>query len=293
LRVRLPASIVRFSSATVRGTHHGGLTSRRSWLRIRQSPNITRLSPASVRIPQPRRANARRSWERAFVHRECRFSLRTNVVQQGAAGVSQPWYADPVAIALHRHGGLTPAALANVRLCIAKGVIWPVTGHRAWRQERGASAPRGKHPPLRIGKAYRRRCVAHATSSGGCKPPVESRPHASAKGGKSSHRSHRRGSENHGGLMPAALGCVFASPRTLLDSRRPAFAFPNHGGLTPAALVNARLCIAKGVIWPVTGHRAWRQERGASAPRGKRLPLRIGNAYRSRCVAHANESGGR
>jgi hypothetical protein len=41
---------------------------------------------------------------------------------------------------------------------------------------------------------------------------------------------------NHGGLTPAALGCVFASPRTLLDSRRPAFAFPNHGGLTPAAL---------------------------------------------------------
>jgi hypothetical protein len=90
----------------------------------------------------PRRADARRSWERAFVHRECRFSLRTNVVQPGAAGVSQPWYADPVANALHRHGGLTPAA----------------------------------------------------------------------------------------------LGCVFASPRTLLDSRRPAFAFPNHGGLTPAAL---------------------------------------------------------
>jgi hypothetical protein len=32
-------------------------------------------------------------------------------MQPGAAGVSQPWYADPVANALHRHGGLTPAAL--------------------------------------------------------------------------------------------------------------------------------------------------------------------------------------
>jgi len=71
----------------------------------------------------PRRAHARRSWERAFVHRECRFSLRTYVVQPGAAGVSQPWYADPVAIALHRHGGLTPAALVNVRLCIANVVF--------------------------------------------------------------------------------------------------------------------------------------------------------------------------
>jgi hypothetical protein len=40
----------------------------------------------------------------------------------------------------------------------------------------------------------------------------------------------------HGGLTPAALGCVFASPRTLLDSHRTAFAFSNHGGLTPAAL---------------------------------------------------------
>ena len=37
---------------------------------------------------------------------------------------------------------------------------------------------------------------------------------------------------NHGGLTPAALGCVFASPRTLLNSHRTAFAFPNHGGLT-------------------------------------------------------------
>jgi hypothetical protein len=42
-------------------------------------------------------------------------------------------------------------------------------------------------------------------------------------------------SPDHGGLTPAALGCVFASRWTMFDSRRAAFGSPNHGGLTPAA----------------------------------------------------------
>jgi hypothetical protein len=37
----------------------------------------------------------------------------------------------------HTHGGLTPAALVNVRFCIAKGVISPVNEHPSKRQERG------------------------------------------------------------------------------------------------------------------------------------------------------------
>jgi len=44
---------------------------------------------------------------------------------------------------LPTHGGLTPAALVHMRLCIAKGVIFPANERRALRQERGASAPRG------------------------------------------------------------------------------------------------------------------------------------------------------
>jgi hypothetical protein len=72
---------------------------------------------------EPRRAHARRSCERAFVQRECRFSLRTNVVQPGAAGVSQPWETNSGASALHYPGGLTPAALAKVRLCTANVVF--------------------------------------------------------------------------------------------------------------------------------------------------------------------------
>jgi hypothetical protein len=115
--------------------------------------------PAVVRRPRcdcvtpPRRAHARRS--------RLRVRLPASIVGFSSATVR----------ATH-HGGLTPAALANVRLCIEKGVIWPVTGHRAWRQERGASAPRGKHPLQRIGNAHRRRYVAHANESGGRKPPV-------------------------------------------------------------------------------------------------------------------------
>jgi hypothetical protein len=35
-------------------------------------------------------------------------------------------------------GGLTPAALVNVRFCIAKGVIFTENEHRSLHQERGA-----------------------------------------------------------------------------------------------------------------------------------------------------------
>jgi len=36
------------------------------------------------------------------------------------------------------HGGLTPAALVNVRSCTAKGVIFTENTHRSLHQERGA-----------------------------------------------------------------------------------------------------------------------------------------------------------
>jgi hypothetical protein len=41
---------------------------------------------------------------------------------------------------------------------------------------------------------------------------------------------------NHAGLTPVAPSCVFATFRTMFDSRGTAFGSPNHGGLTPAAL---------------------------------------------------------
>jgi hypothetical protein len=52
----------------------------------------------------------------------------------------------------------------------------------------------------------------------------------------------------HGGLTPAAPSCVFATFRTMFDSRGTACGSPNHGGLTPAAHVNVRLCIANGAL---------------------------------------------
>jgi hypothetical protein len=66
------------------------------------------------------------------------------------------------------HGGLTPAAPADVRLCIAKIAISPAD-IRTPTQEREASAPRGFSPQV------------------------------SAKRGKSSHGGRRRSSENDGG----------------------------------------------------------------------------------------------
>jgi hypothetical protein len=91
-----------------------------------------------MRFGKPRRADARRSYKRAFVQRECRFSLRTNVAQPGAAGVSQPWKPNAGASALHYHGELTAAALVNVRLFIAKIAILPADARCTGDQERGA-----------------------------------------------------------------------------------------------------------------------------------------------------------
>jgi hypothetical protein len=88
-------------------------------------------------------------------------------VQPGAAGVSQPWFwkharsgwiaivaqrrpvgglcTNTAAVALPYHGGLTPAALVDVRLCIAKIV-------------------------------FRRKTFASQHKSGGRKPPVVREP---------------------------------------------------------------------------------------------------------------------
>jgi hypothetical protein len=189
------------------------------------------------------------------------------------------------------HGGLTPAALVNVRLCIAKGVISPATGRRAVHQERGASAPRGTDPPLRIGNAHRRRYVAHATRSGGVSPPW-----SAVRVRARNAESHRMAvadavRKNHRGLTSRRSRLCVRPSANIIRFPSATVRATHHGGLTPAALVNVRLCIAKGVISPATGRRAWRQERGASAPRGIHPPLRIGNTHRRRHVAHAIRRG--
>jgi hypothetical protein len=70
------------------------------------------------------------------VHRECRYFSADRHRATGAAGVSQPWWANvlgrgktrAIADAFRSHGGLTPAALANVRLCTVNVVIFQPTG---------------------------------------------------------------------------------------------------------------------------------------------------------------------
>jgi hypothetical protein len=70
------------------------------------------------------------------VYRECRYFSADWHRATGAADVSQPWWANvlgrgktrAIANAFRSHGGLTPAALANVRLCTANVVIFQRTG---------------------------------------------------------------------------------------------------------------------------------------------------------------------
>ena len=131
---------------------------------------------------------------------------------------------------LPTHGGLTPAALVDVRLCTAKIVI--LSGERSLqqRQERGASAPRG---------------LANALTSA-----------------FRAHYRRRSPDDTHGGLTEGTVVRAYGCCRAMIHFCSTPSVLPSHGGLTPAALVNVRFCIAKGVISPVNEHPSKRQERG-------------------------------
>jgi hypothetical protein len=144
------------------------------------------------------------------------------------------------------HGGLTPAALVNVRSCTANVAfrsevrcaprLWfsPANRHCATRSG-------GRKPPVE--KCLSRRPESHICNSvrirnqkRGSKPPVECSRHTSSIRGNSSHCTCRCGSVNHGGLTPAALDGVRLPPKLALPS---ASRSADHGGLTPAALDGA------------------------------------------------------
>jgi hypothetical protein len=119
------------------------------------------------------------------------------------------------------HGGLTPAALVNVRSRIAR-------------------------------IAFLRR-HEHRTRSGGRKPPVVSQTRLQVR---FQHVADNVRRPLHGGLTPAALvrACGDDVPvrgESLL--RRP---YRDHGGLTPAALVNMRSRIAKIAFSPADARTA-------------------------------------
>jgi len=119
-------------------------------------------SQLQLRYSRPRRANARRSCERAFVHCKNRcFAGRRSHCNTRAGGRKPPVAPiNAIATAIHAHartpsaicrrtallsadahlpvhGGLTPAAPENVRLCTAKIVLSPADVRSA-TQERGA-----------------------------------------------------------------------------------------------------------------------------------------------------------
>jgi hypothetical protein len=166
-----------------------------------------------------------------------RVAVATVVSDQRAADACRWTKASAIAIALLTyHGGLTPAALVNLRSCIAKIVILSADGRRSRNKSGGRKPPVGNKTPLQIATAYLRRyapavavlsgawpgvancnrfsattCV-RATRSGWRKPAVVSRNALAAATSQLSRR----------GDPPAV--CT----RTPLQLRY-------HGGLTPVA----------------------------------------------------------
>jgi hypothetical protein len=160
-----------------------------------------------------RRADTRRSWC-VTPHCESRVSQQTNVVQPGAAGVSQPWYANvprrrktvACAGALLNHGGLTPAALGRMYVCASQKSL------------------------------FRRQTFAPQRKSGGRKPPVAPM-HAIVIRTRMTHKRFRRyvspvapinatatviRTHTVGGLLTngaGLCGCGFVHPRRA-DARR-------------------------------------------------------------------------
>jgi hypothetical protein len=192
----------------------------------------------------------------------------------GAVGVSRPWKTSAIAPALAFHGGLTPAALVNMRWSIAKIAF-------RWQTFAPQHRSGGRPPPVDSENALATTIPQYADD---CRRRTEE-PHCN------------RSNQNHGGLVAvcdsprtcvveprradgrrsrsrvrrrcATVGRIVLAlslPRTTAGSRPPLLArvrwFPNmtglllhtvgktwHGGLTPAALGHVRLCTADGALF--------------------------------------------
>jgi hypothetical protein len=170
---------------------------------------------------------------------------------------------------------------------------------------------------------FRRQTSAHQHKSGGASAPRGMYPaHANSKRRNSSHWNCKRGLQTHGGLTPAALGCVDDSRRTLRHSPRTARVMRTTAGsrpplsvvLTTAAEHYAILLAQRASCEPRRAYarRSWycafvhrkrryftgersccNQERGASAPRGRPLSetQRTGGTQASLAIASAHPTG--
>jgi hypothetical protein len=165
----------------------------------------------------PRRANARRSWLSALQYVHLAANERC---APAAAGVSQLWCEERVGLrkafaiarAIPNHGGLTPAALVNERSCSANGAIprWNVTSCTK-SGRRKPTVANVTHPP--VGNAYQQRHPFTRPGVSGVSQLCD----ASFPFGETRSPLPVR-LPNHGGLTPAALGCVFEICRATFDS---------------------------------------------------------------------------
>jgi hypothetical protein len=139
------------------------------------------------------------------------------------------------------HGGLTPAALVNVRSCIAQIVFYRQT-FALQRKSGGRKPPVGNKTPLQIATVHIRRAAYVQPVAAGVSQPWCG---SGACPGK----------RNHTAKIARRCRCVFRY----------------HGGLTPAALVHVRFCIAKIVILSADGRRNTANSGGRKPPVEKAL----------------------
>jgi hypothetical protein len=187
-----------------------------------------RMRGTATPISFPRRADAE-SWEKLRATRLASQRVSENCVH---------------------HGGLTPAALVNVRLCIAKGVISPVDRTPCMCTRSG-----GRQPP--VGNIRRCESETHIAGdmsrmqpgAGGVSPPWETSAAANRK--RTSQAICRACNQERGASAPRgtqafssglnARHCKCISFPRRADRRRSCWeklratcnTFPSHGGLTP------------------------------------------------------------
>jgi hypothetical protein len=116
---------------------------------------------------------------------------------------SAPFF--PHIVRITHHGGLTPAALVNLRSCIAKIVFSPANVRTATRA--GGVSPPWDVLGMRTRNVEIRR-IAVAT--------VVSDRQAADAGRWTNASATAIALPHHGGLTPAALGCRFGRLRTML-----------------------------------------------------------------------------
>jgi hypothetical protein len=191
-------------------------------------------------MAHPRRADARRSSECAFLHRKNRFSPANVRTAPGARGVSPPWCGSRLCsgkrnhsakitrrcrCVFRYHGGLMPAALANVRSCTAK-IVFFACKRSLSQQERGASAPRGMFSVCEIRSVETQRVA-------GCKRGFRPAAELASVAGQNRPQLQLR-YQTHGGLTHRrSCECAFLHRKKSFFSPANVRTATRAGGVSP------------------------------------------------------------